>query len=82
VFNVATSSRTSILELARIVAEIGGKGGLKPQFREERKGDVRHSYADISKISGALGYRPKYNLQGGLKEVYGWMSESSHRESS
>lgn len=74
VFNVGSSSRTSILELAKVVARLGGKPGLKPVFREARKGDVKHSYADISKISAAVGYKPKYTLQRGLKDVFSWMA--------
>ncbi|MGD0477329.1 MAG: SDR family oxidoreductase [Nitrososphaerales archaeon] len=77
VFNVGSSSQTSILELAKIVARLGGKPGLKPVFRQERKGDVKHSYADISKISAAVGYKPRYTLQRGLKEVFNWMAGSS-----
>jgi len=82
VFNVGSASRTSILELARIVARLGGKPGLKPEFRPERKGDVEHSYADIGKISTAVGYKPRYTLQRGLKEVFSWMAGSSQRDGS
>ena len=77
VFNVGSASRTSILELAGIVAVLGGKPGLKPEFGPERKGDVKHSYADISKISASVGYKPTYTLQRGLKEVFGWMGGSN-----
>jgi UDP-glucose 4-epimerase len=77
VFNVGSASRTSILELAGIVSKLGGKPGLKPEFRPERKGDVKHSYADIGRISGAVGYKPEYTLQKGLKEVFSWMAGSS-----
>ena len=77
VFNVGSSSQTSILELAGIVARLGGKPGLKPEFGPERKGDVKHSYADIGKISAAVGYKPRYTLQRGLKEFFSWMTGSS-----
>lgn len=77
VFNVGSASQTSILELARIVARLGGKPGLKPEFGPERKGDVRHSYADIGKISASVGYKPRYTLQRGLKDVFGWMAGPS-----
>ena len=79
-FNVGSASQTSILELAGIVAKVGGKPGLKPEFRPERKGDVKHSYADIDKMSAAVGYKPRYTLQRGLKEVFSWMAGSSQRE--
>ena len=80
VFNVGSSSQTSILELAGIVARLGGKPALKPEFGPERKGDVRHSYADTGKISAAVGYKPEFTLQTGLKEVFSWMENSIQRD--
>ena len=74
VFNVGSSIQTSIMELAKIIAGLGGKPKLKPEFGPERKGDVKHSYADISKIARAVGYKPKYTLERGLKEVFRWMA--------
>jgi nucleoside-diphosphate-sugar epimerase len=73
VFNVGSASRTSILELAKTVTGLGGKPGLKPVFGPARKGDVKHSYADIGKIADAVGYKPGYTLERGLKEVFSWM---------
>jgi dTDP-L-rhamnose 4-epimerase len=37
-----------------------------------RKGDVRHCYADISKIRRLLGYEPKYSFEEGMKELIAW----------
>jgi len=76
VFNVGSASQTSILELARIVAKLGAKPGLKLEFKSERMGDVKHSFADIGKISAAVGYKPEYTLQRGLREVFSWMKGS------
>ena len=71
VFNVGSSSRTTIDQLATVMAKLMGKPDLKPEHAPERKGDVRHSFADISLISGALGYRPAYNIEKGLAETLG-----------
>ncbi|MDE2030005.1 MAG: SDR family oxidoreductase [Alphaproteobacteria bacterium] len=38
----------------------------EPIYRDFRKGDVRHSLADISKIRSLLGYTPRYSLRDGL----------------
>jgi UDP-N-acetylglucosamine 4-epimerase len=37
-----------------------------------RKGDVRHSQADISKAATLLGYAPTHRIGAGLKEAMDW----------
>ena len=41
------------------------------QRRGKRSGDVRHCFADISKIR-ALGFEPRVGLEDGLKELVEW----------
>jgi len=44
----------------------------KPEYREFRAGDVRHSLADISKAKELLGYEPSHRIDEGLKESMDW----------
>jgi UDP-glucose 4-epimerase len=37
-----------------------------------RKGDVRHSLADVSAAASAFGYRPTVELEAGLDEYMTW----------
>jgi len=67
VFNVATSTHHSLLELLEMLQQITGRR-VAPQFRDTRAGDIRHSYADISKIQRLLGYQPRFNLETGLRQ--------------
>ncbi|OGJ84195.1 MAG: hypothetical protein A2268_10580 [Candidatus Raymondbacteria bacterium RifOxyA12_full_50_37] len=66
VFNIASSSQTNLLDLLRILGEIEGRE-LKPQFREARAGDIKHSFADISRARAVLGYNPSTSITEGLK---------------
>ena len=44
-----------------------GPPGLKPEVTYRyRKGDIRHCFADISKIS-ALGYEPRVKFEDGIR---------------
>ena len=43
----------------------------KPVYLDFRKGDVKHSMANIEKAK-TIGYHPKYNLQKGLKKSINW----------
>jgi dTDP-L-rhamnose 4-epimerase len=45
-----------------------------------RIGDIRHNYADITKISTLLGFRPKISLDEGLTELIDWI-QNSHEDS-
>ena len=67
VYNLGTGKPTAIRELADRIIEIA-RPGLKPVFAKARAGDIRQSYADISKIK-RLGFRPKVDLRTGLKEL-------------
>ncbi len=67
VFNIGSRSRTTINELAKLIARLLATG-VKPVYQEPRAGDIRHSLADISKAR-QIGYNPKYSLEEGLKET-------------
>jgi len=66
VVNIATGRSTSVLELARTVAEVLGKP-LRIRRAPPRKGDIRHSTADISRARRRLGFRPATGLEQGLR---------------
>lgn len=75
--NVGTGTRTSVAELAAMIAEMvgtapsgtGGGRGVQPTYQPAREGDVRHSLADISLARGLLGYSPVTTLEAALRET-------------
>jgi UDP-glucose 4-epimerase len=68
-FNCGTGRATSIDELARMIADICGRGDLEPELLPGRPGDIRHSYTSIARAGMMLGYRPYVKLEDGLREV-------------
>ena len=44
----------------------------EPIFGPDRKGDIKHSNADISKARQMLGYNPEYDFARGLNEAIEW----------
>lgn len=70
VFNIASGKRITINELAKKIMEILEKD-MEPIYENPRKGDIRHSLADISKAK-VLSYKPEYNLENGLKHMIRW----------
>lgn len=74
VFNVGTEKATNILEIAQVLIKLYNKGSnLNPEITNKyRAGDIRHCFADISKIKNKLGYEPKVGFEGGMKELVEW----------
>ena len=70
IFNVASGAATSIGQLAKLVMELSGVDGLKPLYQPARSGDIKHSYADISKAKARLGYEPKISLREGVATLF------------
>ncbi len=74
VFNVGTGKGTTILDLARMLVDQLDHPELEPQIVERfRAGDIRHCYADISKIQKEIGYVPSVSLEEGIKDLVQWM---------
>lgn len=72
-YNVATGERTSLKEMISIYEKIAGKK-LDISYSESRKGDIKYSYSDISKLH-KLGYQPKYNVEMGLRKYWKYVNE-------
>ncbi len=82
VFNVAAGKRMTLNELFCIIRRELAKSlpyvlGAEPIYRDFRKGDVRHSLADISKITQSLGYKASYSAEQGLVEAMPWYISSN-----
>ena len=69
IFNIGSGVATSVNQLANMLLEFAGKRSLETVHSEPRKGDIRHSVADISKAKGKLGFVPKVSLKDGLKRI-------------
>jgi len=73
VINVGSGKATSINELATTLLKMSG-ADLEILYKPPRAGDVRHSYADISKAEKILDFEPKVPLQEGLQVLLKEMS--------
>ncbi len=84
VINIGTGRRTTLLELAEIMAGIvqkdssspGVPGALQPVFAPARAGDVRHSLADLRRAGELLGYLPVHSFQEAIEETLAWCRQS------
>tara|TARA_X000001036_G_scaffold194774_1_gene183637 strand:- start:2482 stop:3432 length:951 start_codon:yes stop_codon:yes gene_type:complete len=73
-YNLASQSQTTILELIELInssiVKITPNFNIaEPNFEQSRKGDIIHSYADISKISNTLNWDPSIEISQGIEEL-------------
>lgn len=71
VFNIAYGGTTSLNELYRIVSNTL-HSDIKAEYHPERKGDIKDSFADISKAKGLLKYDPTVEIREGLEITVDW----------
>jgi nucleoside-diphosphate-sugar epimerase len=65
VFNIAMGNSISLSDLVNTINKLLGKN-IKPNHLTERTGDIKHSWADISKAEKLLGYTPAISFEQGL----------------
>ncbi len=75
VYNIACSQETTLLQLFEYLKEAAGST-IQPVFGPDRKGDVVHSLADISKASQLLGYNVGIAVKEGLIKTFNWYKQN------
>ncbi|MFH2068788.1 MAG: SDR family NAD(P)-dependent oxidoreductase [Candidatus Omnitrophota bacterium] len=72
IFNVGSGQPVQIDEIARVLAKTIRKN-IEPKITKTfRKGDVRHCFADISKIKKKLGWQPTVSFEDGMQNLIEW----------
>ena len=74
VFNVACGDRITVNSMLRNINEIIGKD-IAPIYTEARRGDIKHSQADITRARAHFGYQPKFSFEEGLRNTIEWYRE-------
>lgn len=75
IFQIATSTETSVHDMLKILLKIFQEMDINTpavEYGEARLGDVMRNYSDTSKAKNLLGWTAKYNLESGLKETVSW----------
>lgn len=75
VINIAFGERTTLNELWGSICDTV-QVRIKPDYQHERKGDVKHSLADISKAFRLINYSPEFSVSQGLKISINWYKEN------
>jgi UDP-glucose 4-epimerase len=71
VFNVGTGNGTTVLEVIRAFESVNGIK-LNYKIGPRRAGDVEQIWADTTKVSEILGWKPQYGVEDMMKHAWAW----------
>lgn len=81
VFNIGCATRIRLLDVLEQMGKVLNIDAT-PSFAEPRAGDVRHSSADISRATEALGYQPVMGFNEGIRLTLEWARGQGQPEAS
>lgn len=74
-FNIAYGGREYLIDIYYGLTKALGVD-IEPIYGPDRKGDIKHSNADISKAKKLLGYNPEWSFESGIEAAIGWYKEN------
>ena len=74
-YNIAYGGREYLIDIYNTLTKALEKD-IEPNYGPDRKGDIKHSNADISAARELLGYDPDYDFAKGLNEAIAWYKEN------
>lgn len=80
IFNVGSGNKITILDLAKLLIKIFGSNLQAEITNQFRTGDIRHCFADITKIKKTLGWKPEIRFDEGIKELIEWSYEENSKD--
>lgn len=74
-FNIAYGGREYLIDIYHGLTKALGVD-MEPIYGPDRKGDIKHSNADISRAKALLGYAPDWDFQRGIEAAIEWYREN------
>jgi dTDP-L-rhamnose 4-epimerase len=74
-FNVGTGVPTTVIEVANVLKEKYQSDTEIQISGNFRLGDIRHNFADLTKIKEKLGFTPKVSFEEGISKFVDWVNQ-------
>ena len=75
IINLGDSKPVLLKEFIALIEKVTGKKAIIEQV-EEQKGDIKATWADISKAKKLLNYEPKVSVEEGMKRFVAWYNNN------
>lgn len=80
VFNVGTATPVNVRTVAETLIRKYNSTVTSAISGNFRLGDIRHNYADLTKIKTSLGYDPEYDFEKGISKFVEWVNDQQIEE--
>lgn len=78
-FNIGSHSEVRVIDCLAGIQKILGVKKVKAHYTPKRAGDVRRTFADITKAERLLGYYPSVPFSAGLRKTVDWFVKNPGR---
>ena len=75
VYNVGTGVATDVITVANTLSKFYARETPIQISGNYRLGDIRHNFADISKIKAELGFEPQWDFDKGIEVFTNWVNQ-------
>ena len=72
IFNVGSGKQTAVIDVAKSLIKLIDPMVNVTVTGQFRKGDIRHNFADLTKIESQLGFKSEYSFESGLELFVEW----------
>jgi dTDP-L-rhamnose 4-epimerase len=73
--NVGSGEGTSVMSIARMLQRVMHSSVEPHVTAQYRIGDIRHNFADVSRLESVTGFRPAISVEEGLRRFAQWVQE-------
>lgn len=74
ILNVGSGQPTPLISVARMLQKFLGPGGEPRVTGQFRVGDIRHNFADLSRLHQVTGFLPELSVEDGLQRFCEWVA--------
>ena len=80
IFNVGSGVATTVKDVAESLKDFYNSDINISISGKYRLGDIRHNYADLTKVKNLLGFSPKFDFKKGISEFVNWVKTQEIKE--
>lgn len=80
IFNIGLGSAIDVLTVAKALVRAYNSSSKITISKNYRLGDIRHNYADLTKIKTKLGFEPKIGFEEGIRRFTQWVESQEIAE--